>query len=74
MLWVHFALKLVQAECCKSHEWKELIPVMFVHTIVPNKTQWLFSNLAFFRAKNSLPSSANGESSLDVMSLFPLAS
>ena len=44
-----------------------------MHTIIPNKTQWLFSNLAFFRAKNHLPLSANGESSLDVMSLFLFA-
>ena len=40
----------MQAEGCKSHEWKELIPVMFVHTIIPNKTQWLFSNAAFFKS------------------------
>ena len=33
---IPFAPKWVQAE---SHEWKELIPVMFVHTIIPNKTQ-----------------------------------
>ena len=73
MLWAYFAPKWVQAEWCKSHEWKELIPVIVVHTIISNKTQWLFHNLAFFRAKNRLQSSANGESSLDVMSLFPLA-
>ena len=72
MLWAYFAPKWVQAEWCKSHEWKELIPVIVVHTIIPNKTQWLFRNLAFFRAKNRLQSSANGESSLNVMSLFPL--
>ena len=40
---------------------KELIPVIVVHIIIPNKTQWLFSNLAYFRAKNRLQSSANGE-------------
>ena len=43
----------MQAEGCKSHEWKELIPVMFVHTIIPNKTQWLFSNVAFFKSFKS---------------------
>ena len=47
--------------------------MIVVHTIIPNKTQWLFSNLAYFRAKNGLQSSANGENSLDVMSVFPLA-
>ena len=45
--------KWVQAEGCKSHEWKELIPVMFVHTIIPNKTQWSFSNVAFFKSFKS---------------------
>ena len=39
----------------KSHEWKELIPVWFVHTITPLKMQGLFSILAYFRAKNRLP-------------------
>ena len=48
----YFAPNWVQAEWCKSQEWKELIPVIVVHTIIPNKTQWLFSNLAYFRAKN----------------------
>ena len=54
VLWVPFAPKWGQAECCKSHEWKELIPVSLVHTIIPNKTQGLFSNLAYFRAKYRL--------------------
>ena len=57
VLWVPIAPKWGQAECCKSHEWKELIPVSLVHTIIPNKTQGLFSNLAYFRSKIS---SANG--------------
>ena len=54
VLWVPIAPKWGQAECCKSHEWKELIPVSLVHTIIPNKTQGLFSNLAYFRAKYRL--------------------
>ena len=73
MLWVPVAPKWERAECCKSHEWKELIPVSFVHTVTSLKTQGLFSILAFFRAKNRLLSSANGECSLDVMSVFLLA-
>ena len=35
--------------------------MIVVHTVIPNKTQWLFSNLAYFRAKNRLQSSANGD-------------
>ena len=54
VLWVPIAPKWGQAECCKSYEWKELIPVSLVHTIIPNKTQGLFSNLAYFRAKYRL--------------------
>ena len=38
--------------------------MIVVHTIIPNQTKWLFSNLAIFRAKIRLLSSANGERSL----------